>query len=152
MTGMIDTLNTRVIAADPDLVFSLAANVTDWPEILPHYRYVRVLAGTDHRRTVAMGAARSGVPVRWTAIQEVNHSRLEILYRHVGGVTTGMDVVWTIEPLEAGARATITHRLRPERWWLRYGLTQWIVGTLFVMNIADRTLAGIGRHAELESR
>jgi ribosome-associated toxin RatA of RatAB toxin-antitoxin module len=150
MTAHIDTVNMRVVAASPERVFELAADVVSWPDILPHYRYVRVLAETGRRRTVEMGARRSGVPVRWTASQEIRPDCLEIAYTHIAGVTRGMHVLWRIEPEGTGARATITHRLRPAQRWLRYRVTQWIVGTLFVMDIADRTLAGIARQAEGE--
>jgi ribosome-associated toxin RatA of RatAB toxin-antitoxin module len=144
----IVTTNTRVIASDPETVFSLAADVSAWPAILPHYRYVRVLSSDEATRTVAMGASRSGIPVRWTAVQQLYPQSLEIRYRHVAGVTRGMEVLWKIEPAEAGSRAVITHRLHPRQWWLQTGATRWMVGTVFVMNIADRTLAGIASRAE----
>lgn len=148
MSAGIVTANTRLIASDPEAVFSLAADVRAWPAILPHYRYVRILSTDQMTRTVAMGASRSGIPVRWTAIQELHPESLEIAYRHIAGVTRGMDVLWKIEPAEAGCRAVITHRLRPQQWWMRTPASEWIVGTLFVMNIADRTLAGIASKAE----
>ena len=43
-----------------DRIFDLAANVERWPELLPHYRYVRRLPGAD--RHFAMGARRGPVP------------------------------------------------------------------------------------------
>lgn len=150
MTREIYTVNSRQVAASPDQVFELAANVLNWPELLPHYRYVVMLRDGETTRTVAMGALRSGIPVRWTAIQELRPDRGEIQYRHIAGVTRGMDVVWRIEPDEGGSRATITHRLQPGRPWLRLGLSRWVVGTLFVMAIAERTLAGIARQAEAD--
>jgi aromatase len=150
MTAEIETVNSRAVAAGADQVFALAADVESWPAILPHYRYVHVVSDRGATRTVAMGARRSGIPVRWTAIQKVHADQLEIAYEHIAGVTRGMDVLWRIEPAGFGTRAMITHRLRPRQWWLRYRLTQWIVGKLFVMNIADRTLAGIAARAEGE--
>jgi ribosome-associated toxin RatA of RatAB toxin-antitoxin module len=150
MTREIYTVNARSVAASPERVYALAANVADWPRLLSHYRYVRVLEQDDEVRTVAMGARHSGIPVRWTAIQETRPDRLEIRYRHIRGVTRGMDVVWRVEPAAGGARATITHRLRPEWWWLRPALSRWMVGTVFVMAIAERTLAGIAARAEAE--
>lgn len=148
MTQEIYTVNSRHVAASRDRVFALAADVLHWPELLPHYRYVRVLSGGGGTRTVAMGARRSGVPVRWTAIQTMHPDICEIHYRHVAGVTRGMDVVWRIEETDGGSRATITHRLQPCRTWLRLGFSRWVVGRVFVMAIADRTLAGIAARAE----
>lgn len=148
MSSSIRTINARAIAASPGLVYELAADVEAWPQILGHYRYVRVLGGTPSARLVAMGATRSGIPVSWTAEQEQCPDRLEIAYRHVRGVTRGMEVLWRIEPLGAGSRAVITHALDLGRWWLRNGVSQHIVGELFVAAIAERTLAGIGARAE----
>ncbi len=150
MIPEIYTVNSQSVAAEPERVFALAADVTAWPELLSHYRYVRVLDGGDTSRTVAMGAQRGGFPVRWTAIQEIRPDRLEIYYRHVAGVTRGMDVLWQIEGAVGGSRAIITHRLQPDRWWLQSGVSRWVVGTVFVMAIADRTLAGIAARAEAD--
>ena len=152
---MIDvrvTENEIAIKAPPSHVFALAANVAAWPAILPHYRYVRTLrepSATDHRGAVVlMAARRSGIPVRWIAEQDLVPSARRVGYRHVGGITRGMLVEWRIEAAGAGSRVTISHDLRGLRRWLRPAPTSWIVGRLFVMHIADRTLQGIKRQAE----
>jgi hypothetical protein len=59
-----------------------------------------------------------------------------------------MEVVWTISPADSGAEVTIFHELSSPRWWLRLGLTQFIVGQWFVAAIAAKTLAAIKWHAE----
>ena len=51
-----------------DVVFDLAADVERWPQILPHYRYVRPVADPNGERRFAMGARRGPIPVRWEAI------------------------------------------------------------------------------------
>jgi hypothetical protein len=43
---------------------------------------------------------------------------------------------------------SIDHTLPLPRWWLRSVPAQEIVGRLFVMAIADKTLQGIKFHAE----
>ena len=47
----MDTCISRLVHAEPEIVFQLAAAVEDWPRILPHYRWVRVLASHGGRRT-----------------------------------------------------------------------------------------------------
>lgn len=148
MTGAIRTVNERSVAASPQVVLRYAMRVESWPRLLSHYRYVRVLGECEGERVVAMGARRTGIPVRWTAVQAVDPETLRVTYRHIGGVTRGMWVVWQIEPEAAGVRVTISHELQPSRWWLRFRWSQWIVGRFFVEDIADRTLAGIARAAE----
>ena len=150
MTALIRTVNSAVFPADPDRIFELAADIERWPEILPHYRYVRVLDESPLGREIAMGASRSGIPVRWTAIQDVRPETREIAYRHTGGVTRGMEVVWRIDPVERGTAVSIVHSLVPTRWWLRPALSRYVVGRLFVSHIAERTMREIGERAARE--
>lgn len=146
------TENAIVINAPLHVVFQLAANVEEWPHILPHYRYVRrretfLSRGGVSGAVFSMCATRSGYPARWTSVQEPDPSTNRILYFHIHGVTAGMTVVWTLQDLEGDTIATIDHDLDPSGW-LRNPLASHIVGTEFVMNIADRTLQGIKTRAE----
>jgi hypothetical protein len=70
-------------------------------------------------------------------------------YRHIGGVTTGMDVLWSVVPEGSGSRATILHEWMGPPWAiLRRPAADWVIGPVFVHGIASRTLAGIARAAE----
>src|SRR5918911_2224040 len=96
------TETALAIRADPDVVFRLAARVEDWPRLLPHYRWVRVLRQTPESRIIEMAARRDVIPVRWTAEQRVFPRQRRITFRHIGGVTRGMDVVWKLTPEAEG--------------------------------------------------
>lgn len=150
--GRLHTENRILVDAPVRRVYELAARIEDWPRILPHYRYVQVVdgavGGDRHSRLVRMGAQRSGIPVRWTALQHLDPRRRTVRYRHVGGVTRGMDVLWTLQPAAGGTEVLIEHELEPARWWLRPAPSTYIVGIWFVHAIADRTLAGVKRAAE----
>lgn len=151
VAAVIVTHNEIEIRADPESIFDLAANVGDWPRILQHYRYVRVLdrpGSAPDERYVAMGARRSGIPVSWTSLQRVNRAARQIFYHHLGGATRGMDVLWRIEPRGDLCHVTIDHDLPRPRWWLRPRPAGYIAGHLFVEHIADLTLAGIKATAE----
>jgi hypothetical protein len=74
-----------------------------------------------------------------------------IRYRHVRGITRGMDVVWRVRPSGAGARTAveIVHEWRGPAWPLiRRPAASLVIGPVFIHGIASRTLAGIKRHAE----
>jgi hypothetical protein len=72
-----------------------------------------------------------------------------VYYRHVQGITTGMDVVWRIEPEGNGTTVTIVHEWSGPRWPLVGGITaSWVIGPVFIHGIASRTLAGIKRAVE----
>lgn len=134
------------IAAPPDRVFRLVGALDRWPLLLPHYRYVRV-TGQDGRVVRARMSARRGpIPVFWEAEQTPDASTRTIRFRHVGGITRGMDVLWTFQPERDGARdgtrATITHDLE-----FRFGprpvgrfLAERVIAPQFIEPIAGATL------------
>ena len=149
----MQTVNRITIDAPPAVVFSLAAAVENWPVLLPHYRHVRLLSGAippvhGAVRTVLMAASRSHIPVHWIAEQTVDEHAMEITYRHIGGVTVGMEVVWRLVPSGAVTLVTIDHVLESPRPWLRNPFSEFVVGQGFIVPIADATLAGIKRQAE----
>ena len=93
------TENGIEIRGDVKRIFQVAAQVDKWPEILPHYRWVRVLQRKRRRTTVEMAARRGRIPVSWTAVQEVFPYE-RITYKHIKGFTTGMDVTWSFKPIQ----------------------------------------------------
>lgn len=136
------------IRATPQTVYALAADIERWPDRLPHYRYVRVLRRDGDRTVAAMGARRGVLPVRWTAEQVRQPEVPRIGFRHVGGVTRGMDVEWRFEPVADGVRVTILHDLHL-RWPVIGGLVaRWVIGAFFIEHIARRTLRQVKRLAE----
>ena len=148
----MQTENAIVIQADPAVIYGLAAAVERWPELLPHYRWVRVLREEGNRRLVEMAAHRDGIPVRWWAEQERFPEVPRITFHHVRGVTTGMEVEWRFTPGPDGVRVEIQHELRLG-WPLIGGLVaDRIIGPLFVANIAGKTLRRIKQLAERERR
>jgi ribosome-associated toxin RatA of RatAB toxin-antitoxin module len=144
----VHTENTIVIQADAAVVYSLAAAVERWPTLLPHYRRVEVLKEDGNRRLVEMAARRDRIPVRWRAEQELFPEAPRITFRHVGGITKGMEVEWTFTPVPDGVRVSILHDLRLQ-WPLIGGIVaDRIIGPLFVANIAGKTLRRIKELAE----
>jgi ribosome-associated toxin RatA of RatAB toxin-antitoxin module len=140
---------TRIqMRSDPDTIFALAAAVEDWPRILPHYRWVRLLREDGPRRLVEMAASRDGIPVRWTAIQDIDSAERRIAFRHVRGITRGMEVAWTLAPHEDGVLVEIWHAFHPRWPFVPDALVSLVVGRFFVDNIAMKTLRRIKALAE----
>src|SRR5439155_24132568 len=85
------------IRAPVDRIFDVATDVERWPAILSHYRWVRFLDRCDGGGTVEMAAWRPFGPIRyptwWVSEMTVDPLAREIRYRHVRGMTRGMDVV-----------------------------------------------------------
>ena len=151
------TKNEILIRAGAAEVYGLAAPVERWPEILPHYRWVRVLEdGGEGRRVVEMAALRNFIPVRWRAEQRLFPEVPRIVFRHVGGVTKGMEVEWVFAPQDDGVvRVSILHDLeRGLAGWPLVGgvVADRVVGPFFVSNIAGKTLGRIKELAEARAR
>jgi ribosome-associated toxin RatA of RatAB toxin-antitoxin module len=147
--GTMHTENSIEIRGDVKRIFQIAAQVDKWPDILPHYRYVRVLQRRKRRTTVEMAARRGRIPVSWAAVQEVFPYE-RITYKHIKGFTTGMDVTWSFKPVQETVRVVITHDFSLS-WPLVGGFVgHYIVGALFVKPIASRTLHYIKLTAESE--
>jgi uncharacterized membrane protein len=144
--------NVVRVEAQMERVFALAADVERWPVLLPHYRSVRVLRRAGRRTWLEMAARRDVIPVRWLAVQEVFPAAGLITYRHVGGLTKGMRVVWQLVLADSAVEVTIRHRFAPP-WPLLGGWpAQLIVGRFFVQHIAGQTLRHLKAHAEYEAR
>ena len=140
--------------------FPVAAQVERWPEILPHYRWVRFLDRSDRGGTVEMAAWRPFGPLRypvwWVSEMTVDRTACEIRYRHVRGITAGMSVVWrlvahapggTAQPV--GVLVTVVHKWQGPGWPLIGPLAaSLVIGPVFIHGIASRTLAGIKRELE----
>jgi len=155
----MDTSISRTVRADPAVIFDLAAEVQDWPRILPHYRWVRVLARAGpHQRTVEMAARRDvvgrivAVPLHWVAVETTDPDRGRIEFEHIGGITKGMRVAWTIErSSDSTVHVRIRHVFEPN-WPVPSVLVRLVVGEYFVNGVARRTLRRIADLAESRMR
>lgn len=150
---MMRTVDTQWFAAGPERVLALAAEVERWPERLAHYRYVRFLSRAGDTGIVAMSASRPFGPLSWptwwTSEMVIDRPRGEVRYRHIRGVTTGMDVVWRLTPERDGTLVTLVHEWAGPPWGpLRRPAAEWVIGPVFVHGIASRTLAGLAAYCE----
>jgi hypothetical protein len=154
------TIDERVVRAPLPVIFELAADVERWPLHLSHYRFVRF---EERRRDggglVEMSANRPfGVidwPTRWTSLMTVTRPAPgttdgpSIRFRHVRGITTGMDVEWSFAQVPDGTRVRIVHVWNGPPWPLIGGVAaRGVIGPVFVHGIASRTLAGLADVAE----
>jgi ribosome-associated toxin RatA of RatAB toxin-antitoxin module len=153
------TVDEALTSAPPDLAFRVAADVERWPEILPHYRWVRFQEKRDFAEgVVEMSAWRRFPLFRWPTwwVSEMEHdpAARTVRYRHIDGVTTGMDVLWEVtSEAPDRTRLRIVHEWKGPRWPLVSGIAaNVVIGPHFVSHIARRTLAGVVRAAEEEAR
>lgn len=145
------TSNRIQIRAGIDEVYRAAANVLEWPRLLSHYRWVRLVDGdaSEGLCVVEMAASRDGFPCSWQSWMVLHPLEHSIHYMHTRSTwTRGMDVWWILRALDDGrVEATITHEMKETNivaeWFRRR-----VVGRMFVENIADKTLRGLKQHLE----
>lgn len=146
---MMRTVDTIDIAAPVDVVFGAASDVERWPVILAHYRSVRITERpADGTFIVEMSANRPFGPLNWPTWWRsrmwIDRSASEVRYRHIGGITKGMDVVWRLSKIPGGTHIDLIHDWTGPAWPLiRRPAAEWVIGPVFVHGIASRTLAGI---------
>lgn len=149
------TVNEQSFACPPHQAYRYACQVERWPELLPHYRWVRFRqGGPEDGGVVEMAARREfgrlGWPVWWLSQMWTDPERLAVRYHHLAGVTRGMDVLWQIEPVGSGSRVRIIHEWAEGPAFagpLAPAVGRSVVGPLFVHFIAGRTLHHLAQHA-----
>ncbi|MDQ2890629.1 MAG: hypothetical protein M3R65_08765 [Gemmatimonadota bacterium] len=149
-------LDELVVRSHVDRIFALAREVERWPEHLQHYRFVRFnrkLAGGGG--VVEMSANRSfgpfDWPTWWMSDMEVAENVPLVRFRHVAGITKGMDVEWSFETVPEGTHVRVLHVWNGPQWPVIGDIAATtVIGPIFVHGIASRTLAGLARVAEAE--
>jgi len=136
-------------------VFELAGDLTRWAQLLPHYRRVTIQSRNGERVLAQMVAVRQvgpvPLPVTWRAEQWADASDpadLRLHFRHVRGVTRGMEVTWHIRQNATGCQVTIEHDFSRRLPLLGPDLLPALVNRFFIRPIAGRTLASFKALAE----
>lgn len=152
----METVDERVVRASVAEIFTLAKQVEHWPAYLRHYRYVHMRErARDGGGIVEMSANRPfgavNWPTWWLSEMSVDEDAPNVRFRHIGGITKGMDVEWSFheQPGGEGTLVRLLHVWDGPRWPLigLFAATA-VIGPVFVHGIASRTLEGLARVAE----
>ncbi|MFI5245248.1 MAG: SRPBCC family protein [Gemmatimonadales bacterium] len=151
------TVDEGVVRAPLHAVFEIVRDVERWPAHLAHYRFVRFRErASDGGGVVEMAANRPfgsfSWPTWWLSemqVDGVTAATPSVRFRHIGGLTRGMEVEWRFEANDGGTRVELVHAWNGPRWPVigTFAATA-VIGPVFVHGIASRTLAGLARAAE----
>ena len=156
----METVDEQVVRAPLNTIFDLAKRVEAWPEHLSHYRFVRFRERrSDGGGIVEMSANRPfAIPILgwqlnwrtwWLSEMAVNENGPSIRFRHIAGITKGMDVEWTFTPTPGGVHVRILHVWNgPAIPVVGIWAAMYVIGPIFIHGIASRTLAGLATIAE----
>ena len=152
------TIDAARVRAPLPVIFDLARDVERWPTHLPHYRFVRFTKRDGHGGgIVEMSANRPFGPLNWptfwrSEMETVLPEGLRapaIRFRHIGGITTGMDVIWEFAAEGSETNVRIVHVWNGPPLAMAGPLAaRAVIGPVFIHGIASRTLAGLARAAE----
>jgi ribosome-associated toxin RatA of RatAB toxin-antitoxin module len=159
----METVDERLVCAPVAMIFELAREVKRWPDYLPHYRFVKFRSQRpDGGGLVEMSAYRPfelastwNRPIRinwptwWLSEMTVDPEKPVIRFRHVGGITKGMEVEWSFSASPVGTHVRILHLWDgPPVPLIGTLAAVRVIGPVFVHGIASRTLAGLSAVAE----
>ncbi len=159
----METIDAGLVRAPVATIYRLARDVERWPSHLAHYRHVTFreqdgngggIVEMSANRPFTLGRA-GGSPIAlnwptwWLSEMEVDDSKPAIRFRHIGGITKGMDVEWTFREAGNVTEVEIVHVWDGPAWPL-VGIpaATLVIGPVFVHGIASRTLAGLAAVAE----
>jgi coenzyme Q-binding protein COQ10 len=163
----MEVVDSQIVRAPISTIFELAKQVENWPTHLPHYRYVRFRSRrSDGGGVVEMSAYRPfelgtrratrfriNWPTWWLSEMSVSNDKPAIRFRHIGGITKGMEVEWTFVPASDATRVSIVHVWNgPSVPVIGKFAAVYVIGPVFVHGIASRTLAGLASVAERMSK
>jgi ribosome-associated toxin RatA of RatAB toxin-antitoxin module len=151
----MNTHNWIVINASQARCFQVATDVERWPEILSHYRWVRFRRRDDFGLgLVEMAAHRMfgpiGYRVWWVSEMWADESVPVVRYKHVEGITKGMDVEWRFHSEGDTTRVEIVHDWPDGPGWPVIGrfAANGVIGPFFIHHVAGMTLEGVKGAAE----
>jgi ribosome-associated toxin RatA of RatAB toxin-antitoxin module len=147
------TSNRIQISAPFEALFSLSADIARWPEILPHYRWVKVLERRGNEVVAEMAARHLSLPLWWKTIQRLAPNERRIYFTHIGGITKGMDVYWEFTEVRQTCHGPtwlvdIHHSFAPAWPLIGPWVAEHIIGEIFVKQVANKTLRRIKEIAE----
>ncbi|MEO8193357.1 MAG: SRPBCC family protein [Gemmatimonadales bacterium] len=154
----METVDERIVRAPWRTMFEVAKKVEEWPAHLAHYHFVRFRErASDGGGLVEMSADRPfgpvGWPTWWLSEMSVDDGAPAIRFRHIGGITKGMDVEWSFRAAPEGTLVRILHVWDgPDVPLVGIPVATLLIGPVFIHGIASRTLAGLAAVAERQSK
>ena len=80
---------------------------------------------------------------------EIDAAGHAVRYRHIEGITRGMEVEWRLQAQEGNVEIVIVHEWKGPTWpFIGPLAADLVIGPVFIHGIASRTLAGVKRRAE----
>jgi hypothetical protein len=88
-------------------------------------------------------------PTWWVSEMTILPDDHRVLYKHVDGITRGMDVEWRLVETNDAVEISIVHDWAGPQWpFIGAMAADLVIGPIFIRGIASRTLAGVKQETE----
>jgi len=104
--------HTIDIAASPEVVFPIIADVTRWPEVFGPTVYAERLEGDDTSELIQLWATANGTVRTWTSRRRIDRAaqKIEFAQQRSPAPLASMGGSWSFQPLDdGGTRAVLDH-------------------------------------------
>lgn len=139
---MIRTVNSILIKADLNRVFSVAADMEKYPEFIPSYKEVKVVSREGNKMIVERIGQVGKKTVKWKSCVMLEPNK-SIYAEQLEGPIKGMQIQWLFEDTRDGVKITLTHDFEYKKIPLIGSLIGKLIVAKIVKQMADETLKGI---------
>ncbi|MFH1562292.1 MAG: SRPBCC family protein [Nitrospirota bacterium] len=144
---MIRTVNSILIKADMNRVFSVAADMEKYPEFIPSYKEVKVVSREGNKMIVERIGQVGKKAVKWKSCVTIEPNK-SIKAEQLEGPIKGMQIQWLFENTKDGVQITLTHDFEYKKIPLIGNLIGKLIVARIVKKMAEETLKGIKGRAE----
>jgi len=146
---MIRTLNSIIIKASLDKVFSVATDMEKYPEFIPSYKKVKILSRNGNKMIVERIGSVGSKSVYWKSSVSLEPNK-SITAEQLEGPIKGMQIKWLFEDTKDGVKITLTHDFEYKKIPLIGNLIGRLIVARIVKQMAKETLKGIKTRVEGE--
>lgn len=143
---MVRVENSILIQAKLEDVFQVAVDVEKYPEFIPSYKEVKILATEDNKMIVKRTGLVRGKRVEWKSEVIVQQNK-SIQAVQLEGPLRGMKINWWFEERDGATTITLTHEFEYPIPFIGQLIGRWIVAKM-ISQMAQDTLAGIKKRIE----
>ncbi len=145
---MIRTVNSILIKADINRVFSVATDMEKYPEFIPSYKEVKVVSREGNKMIVERSGQVGKKTVKWKSCVTLTPPK-SIHAEQLEGPIKGMQIQWLFEDTRDGVKITLTHDFEYKKIPLLGNLIGRLIVARIVKKMAEETLKGISKRVSV---
>jgi ribosome-associated toxin RatA of RatAB toxin-antitoxin module len=143
---MIHLEHTIVIKSNIEKVYTIAEQIENFPEFMPHVKTSNIIRKQGNKREVEMTAVVNGIKSHWISASTTEKNK-KITYKQVKGVCKVMGGEWRFNKVPEGTTITLIHNFD-----VGFSIVGKLIGGIIIKKWVDKysqlTLGAIKEKAE----